>query len=135
MTEYKKYEKLQKTFDYDREKAETYAEAASELIEVRKREKYLTNLLQENRELAPFVWTTLDGKTIALHKVDNGHLRNIMNHIIERGGVISPQIKAEALSRSIDVPDSRTTAQAFAYLNKGQEIAGEIIDLDDELED
>ena len=77
MADYKKYEKLNKTFDYDREKAEVYAEAATELIEIKKREKYLENLLKENSDLSPFIWTTLAGEAKALHKLETDHLKNI----------------------------------------------------------
>ena len=129
--DYKKYEKLQKTFDYDKEKAEVYAEAATELIEIRKREKYLTELLEENSDLSPFMWTTLDGETKALHKIDDSHLKNILKHIVNRGGAISPQIKAEALSRGFEVPEDGMSARAAAYLSNGRQVDGEIIDDED----
>ena len=129
--DYKKYEKLQKTFDYDKEKAEVYAEAATELIEIRKREKYLTELLEKNSDLSPFMWTTLDGETKALHKIDDSHLKNILKHIVNRGGAISPQIKAEALSRGFEVPEDGISARAVAYLSNGRQVDGEIIDDED----
>ena len=129
--DYKKYEKLQKTFDYDKEKAEVYAEAATELIEIRKREKYLTELLEENSDLSPFMWTTLDGETKALHKIEDSHLKNILRHIVNRGGAISPQIKAEALSRGFEVPEDGMSARAVAYLSGGRQVDGEIVDDED----
>lgn len=133
MPEYKKYEKLNKTFDYDREKAEVYAEAATELIEIRKREKYLKTLLEENSDLSPFMWTTLQGETKALHKLETSHLKNILKHIIDRGGAISPQIKAEAISRGLEVPEDATSARAIAYISGGRAfVDGEIVGDDDE---
>ena len=129
--DYKKYEKLQKTFDYDKEKAEVYAEAATELIEIRKREKYLTELLEENSDLSPFMWTTFDGETKALHKIDDSHLKNILKHIVNHGGAISPQIKAEALSRGFEVPEDGMSARAVAYLSGGRQVDAEIIDDED----
>lgn len=131
--DYKKYEKLQKTFDYDKEKAEVYAEAATELIEIRKREKYLTELLEENSALSPFMWTTLDGETKALHKIDDSHLKNMLKHIVSRGGAISPQIKAEAMSRGIEVPEDATSAAAIAFVSGGRAfLDAEIVGDDDE---
>lgn len=129
--EYKKYEKLNKTFDYDREKAEVYAEAATELIEIRKREKYLTTLLEENKDLSPFIWTTLQGEAKALHKITDSHLKNILTHITDRGGAISPQIKAEAMSRGFEVPEDGMTANAIAYISRGRGfVDAEILDED-----
>lgn len=125
---YNDYKKLQKTFDYDREKAEVYAEAATELIEIRKREKYLTTLLEENSNLSPFMWTTLQGETKALHKLETSHLKNILKHIVDRGGAISPQIKAEAVSRGIEVPEDSISARAIAFISSGRQVDGEIID-------
>lgn len=133
MADYKKYEKLNKTFDYDREKAEVYAEAATELIEIKKREKYLETLLKENSDLSPFIWTTLAGEAKALHKLETDHLKNILKHIINRGGAISPQIKAEAMSRGIEVPEDATSAAAIAFVSGGRAfLDAEIVGDDDE---
>jgi len=132
MAEFKDYKELNKTFDYDKKKAEVYAEAATELIEVRKREKYLTNLLIENKDLSPFIWTTATGEAKALHSLESDHLRNILKHIVDVGGVISAQIKAEALSRGFEIPEESTTRAGFNFLNNGRMIDAEVLESTEE---
>lgn len=128
MAEQKDYSKLFKKNDYDKGNAELLAEAMTERIELQKRIAYLEDLAKENSELTPYLWTTLEGKVIALHKLENDHLRNILKHLVQRGAPISPALKAEARSRSIEVPKDGEMTAAFRYLNKGREIEGEILD-------
>lgn len=130
MTKEKDYSKLFKTYDYDREKAELLSEAMTERYELLKRVKYLEDLAKENKGLAKFLWTTAEGKVIALHKLEDDHLRNILKHIVDRNGVISPALKAEARSRNIEIPAESDMAAAVRYLNAGRQIESEIVDED-----
>lgn len=125
---FKKYDGLNKTFDYSKDKAELLAEAMTERITLEKRMKYLTELASDNKDLTAFLWTTLEGECKALHKIEDDHLKNILKHIVNHGGTISPQIKAEATSRGFEIPESNTTEVAMRYLNRGREIDAEIIE-------
>lgn len=102
---FKDYKSLNKTNEYNHEKAELLAEAVTEKLMLEKRVKYLDTLIDENKDLTPFLWTTLKGECKPLHKVDDNHLANILRHVAERGGMISPQLRAEAISRNIELPD------------------------------
>lgn len=128
MYDFKKYDGLNKTFVYDKAKAELLAEAMTERNILAKRMKYLEELAKDNADLSGFLWTTLQGECKALHKIEDDHLKNILTHIVQHGGVISPQIKAEALSRGFDIPESTTTERAMRYLNGNRMIDAEIID-------
>lgn len=128
MYDFKKYDGLNKTFDYDHKKAEVLAEAMTERNILTKRLKYLEELAKDNQDLTPFLWTTLEGECKAIHKLDDDHLKNIMNHIVNHGGRISPQIKAEAVSRGFEVPEELTSAKAFRYINGNRLIDAEILD-------
>lgn len=126
--DFKDYKGLTKPNEYDQEKAELLGEAVTEKIMLEKRVAYLNELIEENKELTPYLWTTLDGKCQPLHKLTTSHLKNIMGHILNRGGKISKEIKAEVVSRSLTIPDE--TAYLAKRLLEMQE--GEIIDeLDD----
>lgn len=101
----KDYKELQKSFDYDKKKATVLAEALTELDEVAKRKKFLEELVQQHMDLAPFMWRTMEGKVIALHDIDDDHLKNILSYIVNKGRSVKEEIKAEARSRGIEVPD------------------------------
>lgn len=103
---FKDYKGLNKTNEYDKDKAELLSEAITEKLALEKRVKYLDTLIEENKDLTPFLWTTLKGECKPLHKITDSHLANILNHILGRNGMISPQIRAEAISRNIEVPDA-----------------------------
>lgn len=107
--QFKKYESLVPKNEYDREKAETLAEAMTELVQIKKRKKYLEDLLTENRELKPFLWTSMDGRVQALHAIDEAHFRNVINFLVIKGRSISKEIRAEAASRGIEVPEDYTS--------------------------
>lgn len=102
---FKDYKGLNKTNEYDRERAELLAEAVTERITLQKRIDYIDTLIDENKELKPFLWTTLKGECKPLHKLDDDHLTNILSHVAQRNGQISPQLRAEAISRDIAIPD------------------------------
>ena len=95
----KDYKELQKSFDYDKKKATVLAEALTELDEVAKRKKFLEELVQQHMDLAPFMWRTMEGKVIALHDIDDDHLKNILSYIVNKGRSVKEEIKAEARSR------------------------------------
>lgn len=103
-TKFKDYSGLIKKNEYDKPKAELLAEAITERITLEKRITYLNDLIEENADLIAFLWTTLDGECKPLHKLTDSHLKNIMTHLLNRGHRITPTIKAEAMSRNIDVP-------------------------------
>ena len=129
--DFKDYKGLNKTNEYDHKKAELLAEAVTEKILLEKRVKYLDNLIDENKDLTPFLWTTLHGECKPLHKVDDKHLANIIRHIGERNGIISPQIRAEAISRNIEIPDA---AELYEQ-RMNRMLEAEIIDRNDDLLD
>lgn len=101
----KVYEKLDRHANYDKAAVEQYAEALTEVYELKRRAEYLKDIINDNRaQLADFVWTTAEGKTIALHDISDEHLTNIMNHLREHGKSISKTISAEAKLRNIAIP-------------------------------
>ena len=130
--EFKDYKELNKTFEFDKEKATILAEAMTEKIMLEKRTRYLEQLLLQNKKISKFLWTTYEGKVIAIHDIKDDHLKNILNHIVSLGGTISPQIKAEAVSRGFEIPEETTSDRAMKYLNYGRDIDGDIIDMDEE---
>lgn len=101
----KKYEKLEKKFDYDKEQATELAEAYTELVEVERRAKYLQDLIKQHSKLKKFMWGSQDGKVTALHDLEDDHLKNILQFLPRNGREISAQMKAEARSRGFDIPD------------------------------
>lgn len=103
----KEYKKLNKFEDYDHESAEQLAEALNELREVASRAVVLKDLIQENTELHPFVWTTAEGKSIALHDIEADHFVNILNHIVGSGRSVNKALRAEAMRRSVPLPGER----------------------------
>lgn len=105
---FKKYESLQPKNEYDREKAETLAEAMTELVTIKKRKKYLETLLAENKELKPFLWESMDGRVQALHTIEAAHFENIIHFLILKGRKISRAVRAEAAARGVDIPESYT---------------------------
>jgi hypothetical protein len=107
--QFKKYDSLMPKNDYDRDKAETLAEAMTELVAINKRKKYLETLLAENTELKPFLWTSLDGRVQALHTIDPGHFQNIIQFLIVKGRTISREVRAEATVRGVEIPEGYST--------------------------
>lgn len=103
--QFKKYESLQPKNEYDHEKAETLAEAMTELVTINKRKKFLESLLAENKKLKPFLWASMDGRVQALHAIDETHFKNIIHFLILKGRTISKEVRAEAAVRGIDIPE------------------------------
>lgn len=112
---FKKYESLVPKNEYDHEKAETLAEAMTELVLVNNRKKFLESLLVENSKLKPYLWHSLDGKVQALHQIDDGHFRSIINFLIVKGRSISKELRAEAASRSIEIPENYAGDEDFDW--------------------
>ena len=102
-----KYDKLVKNNDYDREVVEQLAELVEEITAKESELKNLTKLADQHKKLYKYVWKTLDGKVIALHKIEDDHLKNIMFHLLKNGKSIPIEIEREALSRQMVIPDSR----------------------------
>jgi hypothetical protein len=102
--QFKKYESLAPKNEYDHDKAETLAEAMTELATINNRKHFLESLLLEHRALKPFLWKSLDGKVQAIHAIDDGHFRSIVNYLMVTRRIISKEIRAEASSRGIEIP-------------------------------
>lgn len=107
--QFKKYASLAPKNEYDHEKAETLAEAMTELVTINKRKAYLESLLVENKDLKPFLWASLDGKVQAIHAIDEAHFRNIIHFLVLKGRSISKEIRAEAAVRGVDIPENYTS--------------------------
>lgn len=128
-----KYDKLNKVDDYDREAAEQLAEAINEIKELERKAASLRDLVDENKKLHKYVWTTADGLCIPVHKLETDHLKNIMQHLVNAGRAISKVLKAEARNRGMDIP---TTYAAISYsrssrITEGVVVDNEPINLDD----
>lgn len=102
----REYKLLNRAEVYDHAVAEELAEAMTERNMLAKRVAKLQEMIEENDELKQFIWTTVDGKAIALHKLEDDHLTNILRHLYNRGVPISKPLKAEAAKRSIEVPET-----------------------------
>lgn len=101
------YSDLHKTYDYDKAKATRLAEAMTEVKTLTDRLAYLESVLKDNKELEPFLWRTYEGEVIALHDIEDSHLKNIIGYITRNGRTAKPEIIAEARSRGIN-PDEFT---------------------------
>lgn len=104
---YKDYKKLQPTNNYDHEVAEEYAEAVNEMRELEARQRTLEVLLRENSEVSRFIWTTAEGTAIAIHKIEDDHLMNIMTYLLANSRDMPKEIVAEATSRGMTIPTNR----------------------------
>lgn len=123
---FKDYKGLHKTYEYDKPKATLLAEAMTELVTIEKRRKYLQGLLDENMNLKPFLWGSMDGRVTAIHDLDDNHLKNIIKFLPANGREIPGEIKAEALSRGFEVPEDVNPRAYTAQLASGND------DFDDE---
>ena len=103
----KDYKKLDKADNYDSEAATELAEALNEAREVNARLNYLHEIINDNRELHAFIWTTAAGKAIAFRDIEDDHFVNILQHIVTGGRTISKNLKAEARRRGVDLPLGR----------------------------
>lgn len=107
------YSDLHKTYDYNKAKATRLAEAMTEVKTLTDRLAYLKSVLKDNKELEPFLWRTYEGEVIALHDIEDSHLKNIIGHITRNGGTVKPEIIAEARSRGIDPAEFTKKALAI----------------------
>lgn len=123
-----KYSKLSKVEDYDLEAAEELAAAMNEIIALESRASQLRDLINENKKLHPFVWTTAEGVSSAVHKLEDDHLKNILQHVVNYGQSINKGIKSEARKRGLVIP---TEARRIDYdRRKMLAVRGEVIDQD-----
>lgn len=111
--QFKKYESLLPKNEYDHAKAETLADAMTELVTINKRKKHLESLLVANKELKPYLWVDMTGRVQAFHTIDDAHLKNILSFLAVKGRPISKEIRAEAASRGIEVPDNYTSEDEY----------------------
>lgn len=107
--QFKKYESLMPKNEYDREKAETLAEAMTELVQINKRKSFLESLMQENKDLKKYTWASNDGVVRAIHTIDEGHFRRILQNQVLNGRPLSKALRAEAASRGMEVPETYTS--------------------------
>lgn len=101
-----KYSKLLGKVEYDHEAAEQLAAALNEIAELESQVTQLKQVVNENEELHQFVWRAGNGEVIALHKLDDDHLNNIMLHLLRRGDAIPRAIRGEAMTRGLVIPRS-----------------------------
>ena len=123
----KTYSKLEEKFDYDKEQATELAEAMTELVQVERRAEYLRNVVKRHGKLKKFLHGTAEGQVIAVHDLGDDHLQNIIRKFEREDREISPQLKAEARSRSLAVLDNG----GLAPLRQIAASSGFVIDEDD----
>ena len=104
---YTEYTKLNKYEEYDRGAAEELAAALNERAELQRRVEELDELARENQQLKPFLWQTAEGKVMALHTIEDDHLKNILTHLARNGRPINKALKAEARRRGLALPSER----------------------------
>lgn len=127
----KDYKKLNKYENYDKEAAEELAEAVMELNKINSRARYLEQLINDNKELKPFLWTTAEGVTLPLHKIEDDHLSNILSHLTNSLRDIPKSIIAEANRRGISIPADRKQSVLDMYATKERfAIDAELVDTD-----
>lgn len=102
----KEYKLLNRDEEYNHEAAEELAEALTEMTTLHRRVNVLAELVKENDDLHPFIWTTAEGTSIAVHKLDDDHLTNILKHLFTNGRKISKALRAEARKRNIEIPET-----------------------------
>ena len=122
-----KYAKLSKVEEYDKEAAEELATALNEVTALEGRISQLRDLINENKKLHPFVWTTADGLATAVHNLEDDHLKNILQHVVNYGQSPNKGIKSEARKRGFVIP---TEARRIEY-DRRKMLAvreGEVID-------
>lgn len=117
-----KYSKLDKSIDYDEEAVEQLAAALNEVTELERKVADLKELINENKELHQFVWRTAENEVLALHKIEDDHLNNILAHQVRVGRPISKAIRSEARKRGLLVPvASLDYGRDPYYLDEGAE--------------
>jgi hypothetical protein len=111
---YKDYSALEKTYEYDREKASVLAEAVNEAAELGKRVKELGRLFTLNKSLHKFLWTDAAGKVTAFNDLEDDHLTNILSYQAANGIETPDELQAEARSRGISIPTANTAFRVEA---------------------
>jgi hypothetical protein len=82
MNEYKRLDSIESE---DIEKVREYVDAKTEKKQLEMRIDYLDELLREHEDLGKAVWTTLEGKSIPIHDLEDSHLKNIVSYLRARG--------------------------------------------------
>lgn len=101
------------------------AEAHNEIAILQTRIRELEDVVSEHRDKEKFLWRTADNEVKAIHKITDDHLKNILQHQLVHGRRISKELKAEARSRGIAIPNE------WGYRNEVTSprlIEGEVID-------
>lgn len=102
----REYKLLNREENYNHEAAEELAEALTEMSQLHRRISTLAELVKENDDLHPFIWTTAEGKSIAVHTLEDEHLTNILQHLFTNGRKINKVLRAEARKRGIEIPET-----------------------------
>lgn len=102
------YKKLNKYANYDQEAVEEMVAALEESQILKDRLNFLEKLVFDNENLHPFIWRTAEGKLLPLHKIEDDHLKNILQHLVNTGRTISQAIRAEAEKRNFNFPTRDT---------------------------
>jgi len=127
----KTYDKLDKFSNYDREAAEQLAEARNEMVALATRLSELKDLVGVNEELKPFVWTTAEGVSMAIHSIEDSHFRNILKWIVDRSHSVPPALVAEAKRRGIEVPSRSTKELPSGFMSDAESDVEDDTDYDD----
>ena len=94
----KEYKLLNPEIEEDLDKIREYAEAQMELRILESRRDFLNDIIVDNSELSRSVWTTLEGKAIAIHDLDDDHLKNIATYLNTRGQS-NQRVREECIKR------------------------------------
>lgn len=129
----KTYSKLEEKFEYDHEQASELAEALTELVEVERRAQYLRDVVKRHNKLKKFMWGSEDGRITAIHDLEDSHLANILTYLPKHDREVSPQLKAEARSRGMQIEGGNGLAPVRAIAaSTGFSLEDDLdLDLDD----
>lgn len=129
----KNYSKLEEKFEYDKDVATELAEAMTELVEVERRAEYLRSVVKRHGKLKKFMWGSEDGRITALHDLEDSHLANILTYLSKHDREASPQLKAEARSRGMQVESNNGLASLKLIAARNDSFVLDEDDLDLEL--
>lgn len=127
------YKKLDKNNNYDVEASQELAAAINEALELESRLKYVKSVVNDNKPLHRFIWTTAEGKAIAFRDIEQDHFVNILSHIANRGDNPSDAIIAEATRRGVPIPEKvpQRTVRARILQRYAESTADEYDDWDE----
>lgn len=98
-----KYQRLNSIETEDTEKVREFAQAMNEARELKRQLRLIEDLLNENQELYPLVWTTQEGVSKAISDLEDDHLKNIVPYLHSRGQT-NARIRKEYINRFGETP-------------------------------